>query len=336
MTPDFPDDALGEDADGQGIRLFADALHLGLILLDPEDRVQLWNLWLSQRSGLMAEDCVGQTLREIFPELADSRLEIAARTAIRQGLPTLLSHSLNKHPLPLYDPVQGIGTSPRLHQAITITPLRGGRCLIQVQDVSPAVERERLLREQAQRLQRQSLVDGLTGVANRRCFDGQFQEEFQRAIRTARPLAILMIDIDYFKEYNDTYGHQAGDTCLALVANTLKRSLQRSGDSVARYGGEEFAVILPDVPLAAALQVAEKLRHEVEILGIPHGGGHAGQRSLTISVGVAASWPRKGDKPGLLLWSADSALYLAKRDGRNRIAEAPSPAERGGPPLPDA
>jgi len=166
-------------------------------------------------------------------------------------------------------------------------------------------------------LQAYALQDGLTGLANRRGFDAGLREEFMRAMRNGRPLALIMIDADYFKQYNDTYGHPAGDACLRSIGLAIKANQNRPGDLSARYGGEEMAVLLPDTGMDGALAVAEKIRLTILGLKIAHTGSPFGV--LTISAGIAACVPvRHGDTDAQLLEAADKALYLAKSGGRNR------------------
>lgn len=180
---------------------------------------------------------------------------------------------------------------------------------------------EKRLRETNQILQQLSLLDGLTGIANRRHFDQFLDQEWQRAIRRTAPLALIMIDIDYFKIYNDRYGHQMGDHCLQRVAQILRDNLLRSSDLVARYGGEEFAIVLPDTNQAGAMAVAEKLRVQVAAAGIPHAGSKAGA-VVTVSLGVGGRIPNPAYHPADLIAAVDHALYQAKRAGRNRVIAA--------------
>jgi len=180
----------------------------------------------------------------------------------------------------------------------------------------------RKLDDANQELTRLSSLDGLTGISNRRQFDETLLREWRRLGRQSRPLSMLLCDVDYFKQFNDGYGHQVGDECLKAVARTLKDTLRRPADLVARYGGEEFGVILPDTEITGALQVAEAMRSAVEGLNITHRYSKGGS-VVTISIGVASTTPlRTGSDSSVLLKRADDALYQAKQAGRNRIAAA--------------
>ncbi len=161
-----------------------------------------------------------------------------------------------------------------------------------------------------------SCRDGLTGILNRRGFDDYLSKEWLRAIREVKELGLLLVDIDYFKPYNDNYGHQGGDESLRRVAQALGAALKRPNDIVARYGGEEFAVVLPDTSMAGASNIAELLRNEVERINIPHDFSTVTDH-LTISIGVASLKPAPGQTPEILIEMADKALYEAKRQGRN-------------------
>ena len=167
-------------------------------------------------------------------------------------------------------------------------------------------------------LTRMTLVDGLTGIANRRSFDDVLEREWRRAAREGVALALIMLDIDFFKSYNDAYGHLAGDDCLRRVAGALAAVVRRPADLAARYGGEEFAVVLPQTDSVGALAVAEELRERVEALGIAHPASSVSDR-ITVSLGAVSVVP-DGDAGWLvIIAAADCALYRAKHDGRNRV-----------------
>ena len=175
------------------------------------------------------------------------------------------------------------------------------------------------LKLQADLLEELSLIDPLTQIPNRRRMDENLENEWKKALRSGKPLSILMIDIDYFKGYNDHYGHGAGDECLCRVAEALSNGVSRSGDMVARYGGEEFAVILPETDLQSALLIAERLRQLVLGLNLPHAASRLEMR-VTVSIGCATMDSATGiTKAAELLHKADSMLYQAKKMGRNQV-----------------
>ncbi|MEB3830985.1 diguanylate cyclase domain-containing protein [Phormidium sp. CCY1219] len=175
-----------------------------------------------------------------------------------------------------------------------------------------------------QQLHQLAALDGLTQVANRRGFDETLNREWRRMAREKAPLSLILCDIDFFKLYNDTYGHQAGDECLQRVAATLKSCVKRPADLVARYGGEEFAIILPRTEAAGALELAQEIRHHVRQLQVPHAQSPISPY-VSLSLGVAHTIPRSGTLPNVLLAAADRALYDAKNQGRDRAALHPLP-----------
>jgi diguanylate cyclase (GGDEF)-like protein len=160
-------------------------------------------------------------------------------------------------------------------------------------------------------------LDGLTGIANRRSFDERFAHEWSRAVRHHKPLALAMIDLDNFKQFNDLYGHLAGDRCLCAVADALARQVQRPEDLVARFGGEEFALLLPHTSAEGALKVVERIRGAIFELGIEHIGNT--WKHVTVSIGYSSLTPTQADGQSRLIQLADAALYQAKSGGRNRV-----------------
>lgn len=210
--------------------------------------------------------------------------------------------------------------------------------------LNPAIVRARVkthltLKQRTDELHRMASLDSLTGIANRRAFDAALDLEWRRACRSKSSMSLLLLDVDYFKRFNDHYGHQAGDDCLRTVASTLKDSFRRPGEVAARYGGEEFAVILPGCDQAAALKHAERLRAKVAALGLSHATSDVAS-VVTISIGVAslmmecivsgnAQQGQTGPCPAVencragsagLIADADRGLYEAKKAGRNRVA----------------
>ena len=179
-------------------------------------------------------------------------------------------------------------------------------------------ESQRQLEELNVQLLHLSLRDGLTGVANRRHFNEHMEIEWRRMRREGSPLSVIMIDIDFFKLYNDSLGHIPGDECLKRVAEVLRNTLKRPADLLARFGGEEFVAMLPGTPAEGAAKVAEMMRVAVEEAGIEHPGSKI-SRCVTVSLGVASTVPDGSGSPDDLIRAADQALYKAKHAGRNRI-----------------
>ncbi len=167
-------------------------------------------------------------------------------------------------------------------------------------------------------LQQQANQDGLTGIANRRHFDTTLQQELQRCSRYHLPLGLLMLDIDYFKAYNDYYGHQKGDTVLQQVSRLLQQQIKREGELAARYGGEEFAIILPAADANACNHIASGIQQQLQKLAIPHQGSDI-KPILTLSIGYCSIMPDKNSSASELIQRADAALYRAKNTGRNAI-----------------
>lgn len=187
-----------------------------------------------------------------------------------------------------------------------------------VTDITERKEIEDALRKSNEELNRIATEDALTKVFNRRHFDTVFSREWMRARRNNHSIALIFGDIDYFKQYNDTYGHQLGDQCLELVASTIKNRLRRASDLVARYGGEEFAMLLVETDLKHAVEIAEMLKIEIIQLGIPHETSEI-EDHVTMSFGVSWVIPDGNHSPDELISSADQALYRAKEMGRNQV-----------------
>jgi diguanylate cyclase (GGDEF)-like protein len=175
------------------------------------------------------------------------------------------------------------------------------------------------LEEANRELRRISTLDALTGIANRHYCNEFLEREWRRAIRDGKEFAVVMIDIDFFKAYNDLYGHLAGDDCLKKVAGALQRGVRRPGDLLARYGGEEFIVLLPATDLDGAVKVAEAIHKGVVALQLRHKGSKVA-RHVTVSIGCASMIPGKDSVAERLIGAADAALYEAKQKGRNRVA----------------
>ncbi|OWF87039.1 diguanylate cyclase response regulator [Yersinia intermedia] len=188
--------------------------------------------------------------------------------------------------------------------------------------VRARVKTHLLLKAQSDLLRQLVYLDGLTEVYNRRYFDEKLEQEWKRANRDHTPLSLIMIDVDFFKKYNDLYGHQAGDDCLRRVAQIIRDTLKRPTDLVARYGGEEFVCLLPNTELVGAMAVAETIRSQLLEQKIPHAGSSV-YPFVSISLGVCCKETQSFGMPTTLLFQADLQLYQAKRNGRNQTSGVP-------------
>jgi diguanylate cyclase (GGDEF)-like protein len=297
-------------------------LNLGLIVVDTEGKILLWNDWIARQSGIKETDALSRQLEQVFAEPVSPAFLTALKNTLAYRLPVVLSTALHRAPLPLYS-VSGTQQQTRMYQSITITPIRSQRnescCLIQITDSSNSIKREKMLRSHSEILKKEATTDSLTDVCNRRFFDAHYGIAVAAAKRQKYPLSIFMVDIDFFKLYNDYYGHIAGDIAIKQVADALKSQLSRATDIVARYGGEEFVLIMPHLSRKIAEQFAEKLRSAVFNLAIPHIKSSPFNQ-LTISIGLCSDIPKNNDN---LLNKADDALYQAKHKGRNQYISLP-------------
>ncbi|MDO9105601.1 MAG: GGDEF domain-containing protein [Methylovulum sp.] len=293
------------------------AINMGLIVVDQEYKVLLWNDWVFKHTHIRQTDVVGHKLSGVFSEPLSTMFLNAIKNTLAYGMPTVLSNALHRSPLPLYDLSVCADQKTRIHQAITISPILSPQgekyCIIQITDPTTSIKREKMLRSHSEILKREAVTDALTGLYNRRFFDEHYALTFHNAMRQQHCLTIFMVDIDFFKDFNDYYGHLCGDEILKAVAQTLKGKLLRAGDVIARFGGEEFALILPNLPVGQAESYAEKLKDAVFDLAIPH--CNSPLFKVTISIGVCTGVPSAEYD---ILGKADAALYLAKQQGRNR------------------
>jgi diguanylate cyclase (GGDEF)-like protein/PAS domain S-box-containing protein len=263
-----------------------------------------------------AEDILGKQDYELFPAENVKNSRAHELQAIFEGISITFEDTI---PLP-----DGLHTF-----IITKFPLMDDRnspyaiagIYVDISDRKQAelalAEVESSLRSANQELQTLVNLDGLTKIANRRCFDERIVYEWQRIYRERQPLSLLMFDVDYFKRYNDYYGHQLGDQALLLIAQAVDQLVCRPADLVARYGGEEFIVILPNTNLEGAIAVAKNLHKAIADLQIPHQDSDVSD-IITVSMGIASDIPKLDRSPYVLINQADQALYYAKHQGRNR------------------
>jgi len=330
-----------------------------LIVNDPADNLRVLNNMLTGmfvRPALPATerafpmriliiDDIPDNIRVLSSMLAGEGVEISTATSGRRALkiaehypPDLILLDVMMPEMDGYEVCRLIKADPLLRgvPVIFITALADAESEIRglelgavdyiTKPFNEAIVKLRVKTHLALKLQREILdnlsrLDGLTGIPNRRAFDEWLDVEWRRAARSGKMLGLLMIDVDYFKGYNDAHGHVVGDDCLRAIAAALHDSMSRAGDFVARFGGEEFAALLPATDLAEMRVAAEKMRAAVEKLGIPHGSSPLSDW-VTVSIGGAALPPRPNVKANRLVEVADRQLYTAKQSGRNQVSVA--------------
>ncbi|MEG3974500.1 diguanylate cyclase [Microcoleus sp. herbarium8] len=188
---------------------------------------------------------------------------------------------------------------------------------VTIRDITARKQIELALQDANKKLEELANLDGLTQVANRRCFNNRLQSEWQRLARENQPLSLILLDVDKFKSYNDYYGHLAGDDCLIRIGQTLQKVVRRPTDLAARYGGEEFVTLLPNTDLEGGIKVAQNIQQEIHNLAIPHAESDV-KEIVTVSLGISSLIPRLEVQPDTLVAYADKALYDAKQQGRDR------------------
>jgi diguanylate cyclase (GGDEF)-like protein/PAS domain S-box-containing protein len=277
-----------------------------LLVLNKELRIITANRAFYQTFHVSPEE----TEKQLIYDVGNRQWEIPG---LRELLETILSKNTSFEDFEVVHDFESVGRRTMLLNARKIyrETNHSEMILIAIEDITERKKAEEQLKLHA-------LMDGLTGIANRRHFDNTLDLEWRRAMRSAKPISLIIVDVDYFKRFNDTYGHLAGDSCLRKIAHTIKDSLRRAGNFAARYGGEEFAVILPDTGADGAYLFAESLREKIENLNIDHSDSRAG-KNVTVSMGVSTTVPEKDRFHDELISLADKALYQAKRAGRNRV-----------------
>ena len=244
--------------------------------------------------------------------------EYAKTDALKQHIERQIEamhQALDTGEMQVYEQVISRGQQQQ-HEELRIVPSGKDEVLVIVRDISDRKRIEAALRLANEQLEKLSMTDALTAIANRRSLDQYLQQEWQRAIRERQPLSFILFDLDHFKRFNDTYGHQKGDECLVDVAHAVQVIIHRSSDLVARYGGEEFAVVLVNTDLEGACQIAKRIQQTIQALKIPHESSKSSQY-VTVSLGVSSIIPPTQSQPNLVIRQADEALYAAKQVGRN-------------------
>ena len=286
------------------LRLIVEEMDQGLMLVGPDGRIQYANPASARCLGYNEAELAGRPLAGLLagPAANDYVAYFARRddgvVERCRGTREVLLQQADGSLRPMDLNLSAMGSGEQLYIAM-------------LHDISHHKQSETVL-------QRAALADSLTGIANRRQFDACLDKEWQRAMRTARPLSLLVLDVDHFKLFNDLLGHTAGDQCLQAVANTVQAHSLRATDLAARYGGEEFVLLLPDTPHAGAATVAESIRAGIENLRVGHPRSTTSDY-VTVSVGAATCVPTQFDDIRSLFMAADRAMYEAKAAGRNRV-----------------
>jgi two-component system cell cycle response regulator len=290
----------------QRLRMIVDNMAEGLLIIETGGRIQYSNPacdnYLGYRPGQLAGHAIGDLLAA--PLVQEYLAWFAACAADPGGA---AQPGAREVAVRLHD-----GSARPMDLSLTPMHSAGEQVFIGLlHDISHRKQYESAL-------ERAALVDPLTRIANRRHFDNFFEQEWQRAIRSAEPLSLIVLDVDYFKRYNDALGHAAGDAALRQVASVLAAHAMRPTDLAARYGGEEFVVLFGETAADAALALAESIRARIEALGLPNPGSAAGA-SITVSIGVATIVPNQLDDLANFFVAADKAMYAAKEAGRNAV-----------------
>lgn len=298
-------------------RALLTSLHDGILVVNHDGKVEYANQQLCAMYSIDSppESFVGFDSKSIMGKISQMYAEPDAtvrrlQEIIRAGVPILGAELVLKNGRTLmrdFIPFEyGDGRRGRIWHMRDVTALR---------------DAQTQLIEANRKLEALSITDSLTGLANRRHFDQVLLDEWSRGQRQGHSVALLLLDVDWFKNFNDLYGHQAGDVCLRSVATALQAKARRAGDLAARYGGEEFAMIVPEMDAEAALALADSIRMAVHEIAQAHAGSPIGK--VTVSLGVAVMAPTPDTQPDALVLAADRALYRAKDLGRDRVVTAP-------------
>ncbi|WP_053144605.1 sensor domain-containing diguanylate cyclase [Pseudomonas sp. P97.38] len=295
------------------------SIDVGVVVLDRDYRVQVWNTFMENRSGIQPKDAQNQHFFSLFPEIDRQWFSRKVESVATLGTPAFTIWEQRPYLVRFmnYQPITG--EEEFMYQNTTLLPLHSPDskinhiCLVIYDVTDVATNRHQLQAANAQ-LQQLSSIDRLTGLYNRGHWEENLKAAYARHLRYGNELSLVMFDIDHFKRVNDTYGHQAGDKVIEQVARVLREHV-RDSDAAGRYGGEEFGVVLSDTDKAGAQVFAERLRKAIEGLEVMHGDQRI---RFTISLGVADLSQPANSHADLIAWS-DHALYTSKETGRNRV-----------------
>lgn len=295
-----------------------DSIEVGIVILNKQFEVEVWNKFMANHSGKRASSLLGTSLFEHFPEIDKQWLTAKVDPVFSLKSPVFIIWEQRPYLFKFGSSRPVTSAASHMYQNVTMFPLVGDSgsvenfCIL-VYDVTEQALGKRGMAELNEELKITSRVDGLTGLYNRRYWQERFDELFKLSKRRDKPSTAMMLDIDHFKRVNDTYGHQAGDKVIKMLAALIKRCV-RETDLAGRYGGEEFAIILTDSTLENATRVAERIRGLAELLEVEHDGQTI---TFTVSLGLA-QFEQSLNSPMVWLEQADQALYRAKESGRNQ------------------
>lgn len=295
------------------------SLEMGIVIVNKDYKVEVWNQFMENHSKIDAKDIAGKSLFKTFPNIEERWLKNKCKPVFALVTPVFMIWEQRKYLFQFEASRPVTSDADFMYQNITITPLlnESGEvdklCFLVYDATDQALNKLRVdgLNRQLETISR---VDGLTGLYNRRYWQERFDREFKLSVRSKSTNTLMMLDIDYFKKVNDTYGHQAGDAVIRNIAQIIKAAT-RETDVSGRYGGEEFAILLPDTEAKNAVTVAERIRKLVQATEVEYEGQFI---KYTCSLGVAQ---KTGDhtKPSQWIEIADQALYKAKETGRNKV-----------------
>ncbi len=254
-----------------------------------------------------------RSLESLYRFASADMLLLPARTVVVEAT----SLALQRSPKLLHEPIV-VETAPQVYRLLDVHQLLVAQCQVHQMANNLLHNLYQQLEVAHEELQRQACLDGLTQVANRRRLDEYLAQQWWQMVQLQQPMSVILADVDFFKLYNDTYGHQAGDDCLRRVARAMQESVGGGNYLVARYGGEEFCVILPNTDVGDALAIAEKIQSRVRTLNLAHAASKVSDR-VTLSIGIASTIPTQDTSVELQIALADKALYKAKTNGRDRV-----------------